>query len=61
MHTYYYILAVKPLLQDINKTAGWFSNDQFVVPIILECYNNDTISCAPHHDYKYVAQQLALR
>ena len=30
-----------------------------MVPIILECYDDDTVSCAPYHDYEDVAGQLA--
>lgn len=58
-HTRFYILAVQPLLQDIDTTAGWFSNVQFVVPIILEHYDNDFVSCAPYHDYEDVPGLLA--
>lgn len=56
---HFYILAVQPLLQDIDTTAGWFSNVQFVVPIILERYDDDSVSCAPCHNYEDVPGLLA--
>lgn len=58
-HTHFYILPVQPMLRNTHTTAGCFSNDQFVVPMILDCCDDDTVSCAAYHDCEDAAEQLA--
>lgn len=45
---------------NVNATAGLLGNDQVPAPITLECYGDDTISCALLCCYKVIVMKPSL-